>query len=77
MKAKFAEDFGEEGTCDTGPRAHNPNNWQVKDKARMLTPKQDRGHLDKAKNKNSGGRPSVSETLRFLCRPVSLLENTC
>ena len=32
VKAKFAEDFGEEGSCDTGPKAHNPNNWQVKDK---------------------------------------------
>jgi len=32
VKEKFTEDFGGEGTsCDTGPKAHNPNNWQVKD----------------------------------------------
>ena len=36
VRAKFAEDFGEEGVCDTGPKAHNPNNWQVKDKVPWL-----------------------------------------
>jgi len=32
VKLRFTEDFGAENVCDTGPKVHNPNNWQVKDK---------------------------------------------
>lgn len=29
VKLRFTEDFGAENVCDTGPKVHNPNNWQV------------------------------------------------
>ncbi|CAL1129089.1 unnamed protein product [Cladocopium goreaui] len=32
VKQHFTEDFGTDQLCDTGPKVHNPNNWQVKDK---------------------------------------------
>ena len=29
VKQHFTEDFGTDQLCDTGPKVHNPNNWQV------------------------------------------------
>lgn len=36
VKQRFTEDFGDENLCDSGPKVHNPNNWQVQKVQKMV-----------------------------------------